>query len=142
VTARYRPNQPKVISEMIDGEVVVIHLGTGTYYSLDGTAAVVWDALEQGATTDEVATFLARSHDVPDGADVDGAVDGFVADLLGDDLVVAVDAAPAVAPDLTPPPDRPVFAAPRLERYTDMQDLILLDPVHDVDAEVGWPRAK
>jgi hypothetical protein len=28
-----------------------------------------------------------------------------------------------------------------LERYEDMQDLILLDPVHEVEEE-GWPRAK
>jgi len=26
-----------------------------------------------------------------------------------------------------------------VEAHTDMADLILLDPVHDVDAEHGWP---
>ncbi len=30
---------------------------------------------------------------------------------------------------------------PRLETYSDMQDLILLDPVHEVD-ERGWPHAQ
>jgi hypothetical protein len=28
-----------------------------------------------------------------------------------------------------------------LERYTDMQELLLLDPIHDVD-ESGWPHRK
>jgi hypothetical protein len=28
-----------------------------------------------------------------------------------------------------------------LERYTDMQELLLLDPIHDVD-QTGWPRRK
>jgi hypothetical protein len=32
------------------------------------------------------------------------------------------------------------FVAPRLERYTDMQEIILLDPVHKVDSQ-GWPHA-
>jgi hypothetical protein len=33
------------------------------------------------------------------------------------------------------------FQAPRFEKHTDMQDLILLDPVHEV-ADTGWPHAK
>jgi hypothetical protein len=28
---------------------------------------------------------------------------------------------------------------PKLEKYTDMEDLLLLDPIHDVQ-EVGWPQ--
>jgi hypothetical protein len=31
------------------------------------------------------------------------------------------------------------FVPPVLERYDDMEDLLLLDPVHDVDAQ-GWPQ--
>ena len=33
------------------------------------------------------------------------------------------------------------FVPPTLEKYTDMQDLVLLDPVHEVD-ERGWPHAQ
>ncbi len=36
--------------------------------------------------------------------------------------------------------DRPAFEAPVLESYSDMQDLLLLDPIHDVD-DAGWPVA-
>ncbi len=31
------------------------------------------------------------------------------------------------------------YVAPVLESFTDMQDLILLDPIHEVDA-AGWPN--
>ena len=31
------------------------------------------------------------------------------------------------------------FEAPRLERYTDMKDYFLLDPIHEVDT-AGWPQ--
>ena len=38
------------------------------------------------------------------------------------------------------PPTLPgTFVAPRLETFTDMQHLILLDPVHEVDEGQGWP---
>jgi len=41
-----------------------------------------------------------------------------------------------------PLPAGTVFAPPVLEVYTDMQDLLLLDPIHDVDETVGWPSPK
>ena len=31
------------------------------------------------------------------------------------------------------------FTAPVLSKYTDMEQLLLLDPIHDVD-ETGWPN--
>lgn len=33
------------------------------------------------------------------------------------------------------------FEVPVLHKYTDMEDLLLLDPIHEVDDE-GWPVAK
>jgi len=35
--------------------------------------------------------------------------------------------------------ERSAFAPPVLERYTDMQDYFLLDPIHEVSPE-GWPK--
>ena len=32
------------------------------------------------------------------------------------------------------------FEEPKLEKYSDMEDLLLLDPIHDVEDE-GWPKA-
>ena len=40
----------------------------------------------------------------------------------------------------SPGSERLAFTPPKLERYTDMQEIILLDPVHKVDSQ-GWPRA-
>ncbi len=33
------------------------------------------------------------------------------------------------------------FEPPKLAKYTNMSDLLMLDPVHDVD-EQGWPNRK
>ena len=45
----------------------------------------------------------------------------------------------------SPPPsqdggERVPFVAPSFTTFTDMQDIILLDPVHEVDTR-GWPHA-
>jgi hypothetical protein len=34
------------------------------------------------------------------------------------------------------------FEPPLLEKFDDLQDLILLDPVHEVLEEEGWPHAR
>lgn len=31
------------------------------------------------------------------------------------------------------------YEAPKLEIYDDLQELIILDPIHDADPERGWP---
>ena len=36
---------------------------------------------------------------------------------------------------------RGAYRTPVLSIYTDMQDLLLLDPIHDVD-QAGWPTRK
>lgn len=142
--ARYRPNTPKVISETIDNEVVIINLGTGNYYSLQGSGALVWRGLDQGATLEEIEQHVLATF--TDASGVRDALDAFVEQLLGDGLLVAASDVPRSAPLLDDPSldgtPAPTFEPPRLERFTDMQDLILLDPVHDVDAEAGWPSAK
>ena len=40
--AQQRINAPHVVHETIDGETILIHLGTGAYYSLEGVGAHVW----------------------------------------------------------------------------------------------------
>jgi hypothetical protein len=40
-----------------------------------------------------------------------------------------------------PGPEKPRFEPPILRTFEDMQDLLLLDPIHEVD-EMGWPNAK
>ena len=32
------------------------------------------------------------------------------------------------------------YEVPVVEVYSDLQDLIILDPVHEVDDAIGWPR--
>ena len=46
-----RKNGPAVVSETIDGEVIVIHLERGSYFSLRDTAAELWELVEQGCAS-------------------------------------------------------------------------------------------
>lgn len=129
--------QDSVSSEYMDGEVVAIHLGTGIYYSLRGSAAVLWRALDAPRSGTSLAGLLAENYDVS--GDVAGRdVEEFLQRLLAEQLVLQTEAPPAA---LAPQPvgERTAYAAPQLERYSDLQDLLLLDPIHDTGTQ-GWPH--
>src|SRR5947208_15680065 len=56
-----RVNSPHVIHETIDGEVIVINLASGNYYSVKGAGADVWDVIESspGADKNAIAAAIA-----------------------------------------------------------------------------------
>ena len=139
----FRLNTPYVISETIDGETIIIHLGTGLYYSLQNGEGV-WDAVATSSSVAEIASRLQRQFVATPG-EIESGVGQLLDQLREEDLIVDLDDA-----ELSPTPldvvaadvaDRRPFVAPVLSRYTDMQDLVLLDPVHDV-GEAGWPNAQ
>lgn len=132
---RYTTTVPSVTSETFDGEVVVANFVSGAYYSLSGSAAAVYDALKQGLAPAEIADWLGAALKA-DPAVIVADVQSFVDHLMGEQLVAeAPNATAGTPPALT----IATYAAPIAERFDDLVDLLLLDPVHDV-TEAGWPH--
>lgn len=134
-----RINQRAVVHELVDGEVVAVNLETGTYYSMQGTAAACWSALTRPVLERELVAWLAHRFSVPPAAAA-ADLERFVADLIGEGLVVRDPAAHAgdVAVDAALPSAGSSYEPPGFRKFEDMQELLLLDPIHDVD-EAGWP---
>ncbi|HEU5245229.1 MAG TPA: PqqD family protein [Gaiellaceae bacterium] len=141
-----RVNTPQVIHETIDGEVIVIKLTSGTYYSLRGGGADVWHVLQSapGADASAIAAELARRFGRPSDT-LGGEIADFLEALKREELVVEAEGSvPASIPSSAGLPSGNIeraFEAPVLEKFTDMQDLVLIDPVHEVGA-TGWPHPK
>jgi hypothetical protein len=131
-------NTRNVMSETIDGETIIIHLGTGSYYSLQQVGADIWSAVARGANEAQILDEVTGRYDVPSD-EAEAAMTGLLAELQSEDLIlrsangVSYQPADEVA-------KRAEFVAPKLEKHDDMQDIILLDPVHEVD-DRGWPHA-
>jgi hypothetical protein len=150
----FRVNRPDVIDEHFEDEYVIVNLKTGTYYSLNSTGAAIWDEVNREAPHAAILTQLQILYDV-DALTLAPHIDRLLTELEAERLIVAV-AQPngagqsngaaqpyreAQADVPEPATERHVFAPPTLEKYTDMQALLLLDPIHQVD-ESGWPAAK
>ena len=137
---------PWVTHERLDDEVIAINLETGAYYALDGTAADCWTLVAAGASRDEMIATLDARYDVTVEALRDD-VAGFLTAMVDQGLGAETDE-PASTGDTDADADglptggspRP-YAAPALTRYDDLDDLLLLDPIHEVD-DAGWPIAR
>ena len=137
----YRVNSPHVISETVGGETIIVNLARGHYFSLQGTAVEVWQGLERGEAAETIVLELEQRYEAGDG-EIGAAVKKLLDDFVTAELVVvegngtgAVTRAPAQ--DVG---ERVPFVSPSFTTFTDMQDIILLDPVHEVDTR-GWPHA-
>ena len=139
----YRINTPQVISENIDGEVVIANLQTGIYYSMQRVGAEVWPLFENGISGDDLLKTAMETYS-GNVSEIETSLGEFVTKLLAERLIIEVrglqsqrpkEAHRANGTDLHP------FEKPVIESYNDMKDLLLLDPIHDVD-ETGWPAPK
>jgi hypothetical protein len=139
---RLRVNAPKVIHEAIAQEVVVINLDSGSYYTLTDTAADIWALLAEGVPREGLPNALLARYEGEE-SEVISAVDQFVDELCSDDLVVPDSGDTPVKAGARADLDgsRPLFQPPKLERFTDMQYLIALDPIHEVSEGQGWPHS-
>ena len=137
----YRVNSPQVISETVGGETIIVNLARGHYFSLQGTAVDVWQALERGEAVETIVVELEQRYEAGD-SEIRAAVNKLLEDFLAAELVIADgNSAPAAAvPLVEAAAERVPFVTPSFTAFTDMQDIILLDPVHEVDTR-GWPHA-
>lgn len=139
---RFRINTPQIAHEAIDEEVIIVDFESGNYFSLEGAGALIWTALAAGVDFGAILQQVEARYDCS-GADVAAMMASFLAELLDQGLVTPErgvgDAIPRPKLNGVSASSRPPFSTPVLHRYTDMQELLLLDPIHDVD-ETGWPN--
>jgi hypothetical protein len=135
---RLRVNSENAVYEEVDGELIVIDLGSGSYYSLSGSGPAIWQMLVGGASAAEIGTALEARFDAAL-EEIEAAVGGLIARLRENELIVAADEAAPPAMSAEGNGAREPFQPPVFERYTDMKDYFLLDPIHEVDP-AGWPK--
>lgn len=146
IAARTRliPNKREISFDLIDGEVILIHLKTGFYFNLEKTGTWVWSLIADGAEVGQILELLQDNY--PDEPNVGTALDAFLEHLLSEALVIDASNstngdAPSTQPSRSSTDLSPTFLAPILNVYTDMRTLLLLDPIHEVD-EAGWPASQ
>lgn len=130
-----------VMAEVLEGEAVIIDLASGRYHAASGVAATVWEAIAAGSSFSGILAGVERRHSALPHDAVD-QIERFIGQLGAAGLVTEGDLGAADVPaggGAAGLPTTP-WVAPVLESHDDLEDLLLLDPVHEV-TEAGWPHA-
>ena len=136
---RYRIMDSKVECETIEDEVIIIQFDTGNYYTLSGTGAFVWQSFDRRPTQGELLALIAAHYETEAHTQVSEEIGAFLDELVRENLI---EWAASEAPNRSSvewAENRQPYKAPVLERYSDMQALLVLDPIHEVDTQ-GWPH--
>ena len=81
-------NPDDVVVRDLDGEVELLHLGTGTYFGLDPVGTRIWHLLTEHHSADAVVPLLLREFDVDEGV-LRQDIEALVARLLAKGLLIA-----------------------------------------------------
>ena len=126
---------PACVAENFDGEIVALNLDTGLYFSLPGLPGAIWRDLNAGHPAEMIVADLTEANETL-GRDARALIDS----LVFHGLLRASDE-PSLA--LAEPEYRALVARGETDltftAHDDMKDLVMTDPIHDVDEEAGWP---
>lgn len=124
----YKIAGPDIVFEEFDDDLVVLNLSTGQYFDFNKAAQSLWDVLSCAGDVNEIGRALKNPHDLAP----------FVEDLIRYQLL-------AEGSDTQPLSEtaihllQEITEKPTVDRYDDLADLIVADPIHDVDTQEGWP---
>jgi len=127
----FRINLTKVVSEIVDEAVIIIDLDSGAYYQLVESGVDAWLLFEKGISAPQFLRTMC-SYYSDDPSVVEQSAVAFLEELKREEILV-LDGATGIGNDLPEPFEKKPMGKLQLEKFTNMSDLLLLDPIHDVD---------
>jgi hypothetical protein len=126
-----------IASESFEDETVIINMNEGSYFNIKGSANEIWDYLKMDSSISNLNNYLKSVF-----SDVNSnEVETFINQLYNYGLIEKMNATQPERHNFDVE-NKKLFQTPEIELFTDMQELMLLDPVHDVDSVEGWPVKK
>ncbi|MCE9582348.1 MAG: PqqD family protein [Planctomycetes bacterium] len=79
----------KTLMRVVDGQAVILSLGTERYYGLDEIGTRIWELLASGKTLAETAEAMAKEFDAP-AATIESDIRALLAELVREGLIEPV----------------------------------------------------
>lgn len=128
-------NQPTCVLEIIDEEAIIIHGEKYSYYNLPPQSTLIVQSLFDGFTLEEIFTFNELNNEIKQ------EIILLIKKMMDEGLLVQS----SIVKEKTSPyklminePKQDIY----IEIYTDMKEMLELDPIHEADETVGWPKKK
>ena len=133
----------QVIHETLGDETLIVRLDSGNYYSMNITGGQIWNFIEQGASDIQIVAKFAELYGI-DKKIVEEQTEPFLKNLIEEELIFPNGKKPnasAAYQSINIEILTNSFEPPILSKYSDVQELLILDPIHDV-SDAGWPNSK
>jgi len=131
----YKLNESKMFADVTNNVAIIINSETGIYYAINNCGSVVFQAILDGCSKQSIVENLKKIANCP--ADIEQKLNSFIDELSKREIIVEGEQTSKV-----PAFDEAVITKDNFEmkvsEYADAQEMLLADPIHDVDEEEGW----
>jgi hypothetical protein len=131
MSKRFEIKSPEVVYDEIDGEYVIVDLASGKYFRIQGESSKLFAWIISGQELQtNLDSFRSRTAEL---------IDSTIRTLVDNSIIRESTAQESAGvSDEIMDFELKEFV---IEEFTDLQDIIGLDPIHEVDLNQGWPIA-
>jgi hypothetical protein len=129
-----RVDTARCLHETLDGDTIVIDAERGWLLVFEGLATTVWERMVGGADAAAIVAEAGERY----GTDAATAVHRFVDELVGAGLLVPDHQLVTHDAAIEWPAE---YVEPRIDRFDDVADILMMDPIHEVTVDRGWPNS-
>ena len=131
----YQFKNPPCIHEVVDDEVIIINMEKGHYYNVKGVAKKVFVDLIAGIRPSELSKFNRWDKETEE------KLGQFVEALIEENIIeIKKNKSTDLNLNMTSIAITNLDEDMVLHTYTDMEEILGLDPIHEIDQKEGWPH--
>ena len=130
----YRFKNPPCIHEVVEDEVIIINMEKGHYYNIKGTAKKVFVDLINGVKPHELCKFNQWDKKIEE------KLGQFIKTLMQENIIEVSQKNKGTHANISSIAILNLDEDMMLHTYTDMEEILGLDPIHEVDHQEGWPH--
>lgn len=135
----YRLNDAEMFYDMAEGQAVVINFVSGSYFGTGNLGSEVLNRILKGFAPQKILAALKAMPECP--VDIEDILQKFVDELIAKNIIVEGDTVEGGDEPFAEGLAEGGFVLNVVE-YNEVQELILADPIHEVEEEEGWPVMK
>jgi len=135
----YKLNEEKMFFDVAENQAIVINFTSGIYYGTSTLGSVVLERLLKGNAPEEILKALKELDGCPE--TMEKELTDFIEKLKEAEILISGETQEGGEEPISQDALADGFEL-EVDAFSEVQDLILADPVHDVDVEQGWPVLK
>ncbi len=131
----YKLNESKMFADVTNNVALIINSETGIYYAMNNCGSLIFQAITEGCSVQSIVEFLKKIEGCP--LDIEQKIKSFTDELLQKEIIIEGETSSKM----------PVFDESKIKQdnfemkvleYADAQEMLLADPIHEVDVAEGW----